>query len=69
METIIEFNETVVEQLENSTLLHEINGYGIVQPSFTEYYHEKFRHFIIGNNHKEDSTEEEKVISMTLLIK
>jgi hypothetical protein len=65
---VIEFNKTVVEHLESGTLLQEIEGYGIVQPSFTEYYHEKFRHFIIGDYNK-GLKEEEKVqfLSRTLI--
>jgi len=49
LESPTEFNDTVVEHLENGTLLHEIGGYGIIQPSYTEFYQEKFRHLVIGN--------------------
>lgn len=63
MDIVADFNKTVVEHLESGTLLHEINGYGIIQPSYTEYYHEKFRHFVIGDYNK-GVKEEEKVTNL-----
>jgi|EndMetStandDraft_8_1072994.scaffolds.fasta_scaffold3991213_1 hypothetical protein len=55
----IPFNDTVVEQLESGMLLKEINGYGIIRPSFNDFVHEKFRHYVVGNRGSVD--EEEKV--------
>lgn len=49
IEEPIEFNRTVIDHLERGQLLHEINGYGIVTPSFNEFVHKKFKHFVVGN--------------------
>ncbi|KAI6176660.1 hypothetical protein M3Y97_00822700 [Aphelenchoides bicaudatus] len=61
VEEPIEFNQTVIGHLESGELMHEVNGYGLVQPTFNEFCHQKFHHFVIGNN-KGQTAEEEKVV-------
>lgn len=39
--------------------MREVNGFGLVQPSFNEFCHQKFHHFVVGN--RGQAEEEEKV--------
>ncbi|KAI6214816.1 hypothetical protein M3Y94_00312700 [Aphelenchoides besseyi] len=54
------FNDILTRQLESGHVIKELNEIGIIRPAFQEFYHGKFRHFVVGD--RKQMGEEEKVV-------